>query len=49
MKRQLWARALLAIGLTSGAAHGTQGDWLGCARVININPLLFGIGVGMKF
>lgn len=38
MKRQLWATALLVIGLTGGAAHAAQGDWLGRTRVININP-----------
>lgn len=38
MKRQLWATALLVIGLAGGTAQAAQGDWLGRARVININP-----------
>lgn len=38
MKRQLWATALLVIGLAGGAAQAAQGDWLGRARIININP-----------
>lgn len=38
MKRQLWATALLVISLASGAAQAAQGDWLGRARIININP-----------
>lgn len=38
MKRQLWATALLVISLAGGAAEAAQGDWLGRARIININP-----------
>lgn len=38
MKRRLWTMALLLIGLAGGAAQAAQGDWLGRARVININP-----------
>lgn len=38
MKRQLWATALLVISLVGGAAQAAQGDWLGRARIININP-----------
>ncbi len=38
MKRWSWVTTLLVIGLAGGAAHAAQGDWLGRARVININP-----------
>jgi outer membrane protein len=38
MKRWSWAPLLLALGLAAGAASAAQGDWLGRARVININP-----------
>lgn len=38
MKRWSWAPLLLALGLAAGAANAAQGDWLGRARVININP-----------
>ncbi len=38
MKRCLCVAAMLAIGLAGGVANAAQGDWLGRARVININP-----------
>lgn len=40
MKRCLWASMLVVIGLCSatGMANAAQGDWLGRARIININP-----------
>lgn len=38
MKRCLWASVLVAIGLVGGVANAAQGEWLGRARVININP-----------
>ncbi len=38
MKRWSWVPVLLAMGMVSGIANAAQGDWLGRARVININP-----------
>lgn len=38
MKRWLWASVLLVMGLAGGMANAAQGDWLGRARIININP-----------
>ncbi len=40
MKRQSWLAVgvALVIGLASTVASAAQGDWLGRARVININP-----------
>lgn len=38
MKRWMWVPVVLAMGLAAGAANAAQGDWLGRARVININP-----------
>jgi outer membrane protein len=38
MKRELWVAATLAIAMASSMANAAQGDWLGRARVININP-----------
>lgn len=40
MKRQSWLAVgvALVIGLASSVASAAQGDWLGRARVININP-----------
>lgn len=38
MKRWSWGPALLAISLACGTANAAQGDWLGRARVVNINP-----------
>jgi outer membrane protein len=38
MRRWLRASVLLVIGLAAGTANAAQGDWLGRARVININP-----------
>ena len=38
MKRWSWVPVALAIGLAGSTAHAAQGDWLGRARVININP-----------
>lgn len=38
MKRWSWTPLLLVLGLAAGAANAAQGDWLGRARVININP-----------
>jgi outer membrane protein len=38
MKRWFWAPVALAIALASGVAGAAQGEWLGRARVININP-----------
>lgn len=40
MRRQSWVAVgvALVIGLASGIASAAQGDWLGRARVININP-----------
>lgn len=38
MKRWLWASVLVVMGLAGGMANAAQGDWLGRARIININP-----------
>ena len=38
MKRWILVPVALAIALASGVASAAQGDWLGRARVININP-----------
>jgi outer membrane protein len=38
MKRWFWVPMALAIALASSVAGAAQGDWLGRARVININP-----------
>jgi outer membrane protein len=38
MKRWSWVPVALAIGLAGSTAHAAQGDWLGRARVISINP-----------
>lgn len=38
MKRWSWMPVLLAIGMAGGVANAAQGDWLGRARIININP-----------
>jgi outer membrane protein len=38
MKRWILVPLALAIALASGVASAAQGDWLGRARVININP-----------
>lgn len=38
MKRWTWVPVALAIALASSVASAAQGDWLGRARVININP-----------
>jgi len=37
MKRWMMVLLLLA-GMLGGTVHAAQGDWLGRARVININP-----------
>lgn len=38
MKRWTWVPVALAIALASSVASAAQGDWLGRARVINLNP-----------
>ena len=38
MKRWILVPVALAIALASGVASAAQGDWLGRARVINLNP-----------
>lgn len=38
MKRLFWTLATLTLALVSSAVGAAQGDWLGRARVININP-----------
>ena len=38
MKRLILVPVALAIALVGGVASAVQGDWLGRARVININP-----------
>ena len=38
MKRWTWVPVALMIALASSVAGAAQGDWLGRARVININP-----------
>jgi len=38
MKRWTWVPVALMIALASSVANAAQGDWLGRARVININP-----------
>lgn len=38
MRRWLLASVLVVIGLAGGMANAAQGDWLGRARIININP-----------
>jgi outer membrane protein len=38
MRRWILVPVALAIALASGVASAAQGDWLGRARVININP-----------
>lgn len=38
MKRWAWVPVVLAMVLASGVASAAQGDWLGRARIININP-----------
>jgi outer membrane protein len=38
MKRLSWVAVALVIGFASSVASAAQGDWLGRARVININP-----------
>ncbi len=38
MRRLSWIAVALVIGSASSVASAAQGDWLGRARVININP-----------
>lgn len=38
MKKQLWAALACAGVMTCGSVQAAQGDWLGRARVLHINP-----------
>jgi len=38
MKRWFWVPVALAMVWASGVANAAEGDWLGRARIININP-----------